>query len=136
MVFSQTNILNIFPASVFLAHVKRILESVCIRKTRKCIPQLALWISRPSIEFSQLNRQGLPQTLDCSSINKDRPGKFRTKGTNQIFKLIISMLLMMNRAIMKFISQCINSSKTYDRSQFNIIHLKSKMNSEETFDTT
>ena len=39
---SQTNILNIFLASVSLAHVRRILESVCVRKTRKYIPQSAL----------------------------------------------------------------------------------------------
>ena len=32
---SQTNIFNIFPAGVSLAHVRRILESVCIRKTWK-----------------------------------------------------------------------------------------------------
>ena len=41
-IFSQTNILNNFPASVSLAHMRRILESVCIRKTKKYIAQSAL----------------------------------------------------------------------------------------------
>ena len=35
----------------------------------------------------------------------------------------------------EFVSQLINSSKTDNRIQFKIIHLKSKTNSEETFDT-
>ena len=38
-ILSQTNILNIFHARVSPAHVRRIFESVCIRKTRKYIPQ-------------------------------------------------------------------------------------------------
>ena len=40
-ILSQTNIFNIFPASVSLASVQKIL-GVCIRKTRKYIPQSAL----------------------------------------------------------------------------------------------
>ena len=75
---SQTNILNIFPASVSLAHVRRILESVCIRKTRKYIPLSALWISGLFIELANINDR-VCLTLDCSSINKDGPGRFRTK---------------------------------------------------------
>ena len=50
-VLSQTNILNIFPISVSLSHVRRILESVCIRKTRKYILLSSLWISRLFIEL-------------------------------------------------------------------------------------
>ena len=38
-ILSQTNILNIFHARVSPAHVRIIFESVCIRKTRKYIPQ-------------------------------------------------------------------------------------------------
>ena len=37
----QTNIVNIFPASIPLTSVHKILEGVCIRKTRKYIPQSA-----------------------------------------------------------------------------------------------
>ena len=46
------------------------------------------------------------------------------------------MLLMMNKVIMSFVSHQINSSKTDRRIQFKINHLKSKTNSEETFDAT
>ena len=51
-ILSQTNIFNIFPASVSLASVRKILEGVCIRKTRKYIPQSSLWISRLLIELA------------------------------------------------------------------------------------
>ena len=50
-ILSQANIFNIFPASVSLAQVRKILECICIRKTRKNILQSALWISRIFIEF-------------------------------------------------------------------------------------
>ena len=45
-ILSQTNIFNIFPIGVSLSHVRRILESVCIRKTRKYSLLSSLWISR------------------------------------------------------------------------------------------
>ena len=38
-ILSQTNIFNILPASVPLNAVKRILDSVCVRKTTKYIPR-------------------------------------------------------------------------------------------------
>ena len=44
-ILSQTNIFTIFPASVSIAHVRKILESICITKTRTYIPQKTLSIS-------------------------------------------------------------------------------------------
>ena len=77
-IFSETNILNIFPASVSLAHVRRSLESICIRKTRRYILQLALWISKLFIELANRNDR-IYLTLDSCGINKDGPGRFRTE---------------------------------------------------------
>ena len=54
-ILSQTNIFNIFPASISLTSVRKILEGVCIRKTRKYIPQSVLWISRLFIELANRN---------------------------------------------------------------------------------
>ena len=78
MIFSQTNVFNIFQASVSPADVRRILESVCIRKTREYIPQSALWISKLFIELAN-RKNRICLTLDYSNINKDGPGRFRTK---------------------------------------------------------
>ena len=49
---SQINSLNIFLASDPLESVHKILEDVFNRKTRKHIPQSALWISRLFIELA------------------------------------------------------------------------------------
>ena len=51
-ILSQTNIFNIFPATVLLASVRKILEGVCVRKTIKYIPQSAIWISKLFIELA------------------------------------------------------------------------------------
>ena len=54
-ILSQTNIYNIFPATVPINSVKKILEGACIRKTSRYIPQSALWISRLFIELANRN---------------------------------------------------------------------------------
>ena len=76
-ILSQKNIFNIFPASVSLTRVRKIL-GVSIRKTRKYIPQSALWISRLFFELANRNDR-VCLTLDCFSINKEGPERFRTK---------------------------------------------------------
>ena len=131
---SQTNIFNIFTASVSLAHVRLILEGVCIRKTRKYIPQSALWISRLFIELAcRYNRVCL--TLDCSGINKDGQGRFRTEADKTDFQFFFLNVANVEQNYNEFVSQCINSSETDVRIQFKIIHLKSKTNSEKNFAT-
>ena len=74
-VLSQTNIFNIFPATVPLTSVRKTLETACSRKTIKYILQNALWFNRLFIELA--NRDGrLCLTTDCSGINKHGPGRF------------------------------------------------------------
>ena len=64
-IISLTNIINIFPASVSLNSVQMILESVCVRKTDKYIPQSTLWISRLFTELANKNER-VCLTLNCS----------------------------------------------------------------------
>ena len=68
-ILSQTNIYNIFPATVPFNNVKKILEGACIRKTSKYIPQSALWITRLFIELVNRNEK-VCLTLDCSNTNR------------------------------------------------------------------
>ena len=75
-------------------------------------------------------------TLDSSGINKDGPGKFRTESNKLDFQSYYFNVANDEQSYNELITQCINSSKTDDRIQFKIIHLKSKTNSEETFDAT
>ena len=80
-ILSQTNIYNIFPATVSLNDVRKILEGACIRKTSKYIPRASLWISRLFIELANRNDK-VCLTLDCSSTNKDGLGRFRADADN------------------------------------------------------
>ena len=80
-ILSQTNIFNIFSASVPLSAVKRILDGVCVRKTTKYIPCTSLWINRLFIELANKNEK-VCLTLDCSNTNRDRPSRFRSEADN------------------------------------------------------
>ena len=46
LILPQTNILNIFPASVPINSVRKILEGACSRKTKKYKSQNAFWLNR------------------------------------------------------------------------------------------
>ena len=85
-IFSQTNIFNIFPASVLLASVRKILEGVCNKKTIKYIPQSALWISRLFNELANRHDR-VCLTLDCSGVNIDSPGRFRAEAEKLDFQI-------------------------------------------------
>ena len=134
-ILSQTNIFNIFPASVSLASVRKILEGICIRKTRKYIPQFALWISRLFIELANRDDR-VCLTLDCSGINKDGPGRFRTEADKPDFQTCYFDLASDEQAYNEFVSKQINESESNDGIQFKIIYLMSKTNKEESFDAT
>lgn len=81
----QTSIFNIFPVSVHLSRVQKILKSACIRKTRKYIPAAPLWISRLFIELTNRNER-VCLRLDCSGVNRDGAGRFRTETDNPDFQ--------------------------------------------------
>ena len=134
-ILSQTNIFNIFPVSVPLASVRRILENVCIRKIRKYIPQYTLWISRLFTELTNRDDR-VCLTLDCSSVNKDGPGRIRTDADKPDFQTCYYNAADDEQVYNEFVSKHINTDTANDKIQFKIIHLKSKTNREENLDTT
>ena len=69
-------------------------------------------------------------TLDCSGINKEGPGKFRTEANKLDFQTCYFNVTNNKQSCNEFVSQRINGSETDDRIQFKIIHLKSKINTE------
>ena len=89
-ILSQTNIYNIFPATVPLNSVRKILEGACIRKTSKYIPQASLWISRVFIELANRNDK-VCLTLDCSNTKTDQVD-FVQKQTILFFNLVIMII--------------------------------------------
>ena len=51
-ILSQTNLLNIFPASVPLSTLKNVLEANCIRNSNKYIPVNSLWVTKLFIRLA------------------------------------------------------------------------------------
>ena len=77
-ILSQTNILNIFPASVPLSTVKKVLQANCIRRTNKYIPVNSLWITKLFFQLANNERETICLTIDCTGFNPNGPGRFST----------------------------------------------------------
>ena len=80
-ILSQTNIFNIFPASVPFNSVSKILQSNCISRSKSYIPVRSLWLTRLFTELANSHEKHC-LTLDCSYLNKNGPGRFRTRAEN------------------------------------------------------
>ena len=77
-ILSQTNLLNIFPASVPISTVKKVLEANCIRRTTKYIPVNSLWITKLFIQLANNESEKTCLTIDCIGFNPNGSGRFRT----------------------------------------------------------
>ena len=133
-ILSQTNIFNIFPSSVSLNAVKRILDGVCVRKTTKYIPRTSLWINRLFIELANKNEK-VCLTLDCSNTNRDGPSRFRSEADNPDKQVCYFNTLTDEQVYNEFIARRIKSKKE-NKIQFEITDVKSKSNKSVFFDVT
>ena len=132
-ILSQTNIFNIFPASVSLNSVKRILEGSCVRKTTRYIPRSLLWINRLFIELANKN-QKVCLTLDCSNTNRDGPSRFRSDANNPDKQVCYFNTPTDEQVYNEFIARLIKSKELKDEIQFEITEVKSKTNKNVVFD--
>ena len=82
-IISQTNILNIFPCNVPYNTVSKILQNNCIQQTIKYVPVCSMLLNRVFIDLANMNQRNC-LTIDCSSINQNRPGRSRTKADNPV----------------------------------------------------
>ena len=80
-ILSQTNIFNIFPASVPFNSVTKILQANCISRGKTYIPIRLLWLTRLFTELANSHEKHC-LTIDCSYLNKNGPGRFRTQAVN------------------------------------------------------
>ena len=131
LILSQANIFNIFPASVPINSIRKILESACSRKAKKYIPQNAFWLNR--LFFGLANRNdNICLTIDSS----DRPGRFRTKVDNPEFQVCYFNSKNDEQVYNAFISQTINNDENENDFHFKIIRQKSKTNKNVTFESS
>ena len=134
-ILSQTNIFNIFPASVSLNSVKRILDGSCVRKTTKYIPRSLLWINRLFIELANKS-QKVCLTLDCSNTNRDGPSRFRSDADNPDKQVCYFNTPTDEQVYNEFIARRIKSKELKDEIQFEITDVKSKSNKNVVFDVS
>ena len=132
-ILSQTNIFNIFPASVSLNSVKRILDGSCVRKTTKYIPRSLLWINRLFIELANKS-QKVCLTLDCSNTNRDGPSRFRSDADNPDKQVCYFNTPTDEQVYNEFVARRIKSKELKDEIQFEITDVKSKSNKNVVFD--
>ena len=77
-ILSQTNIFNIFPSSVPRNTVTRILQSNYRQTTKKYVPAHSMWLNRVFADLANTNERYC-LTIDCSGVNKNGPGRYRTQ---------------------------------------------------------
>ena len=81
MILSKTKIFNIFPGSVQVSSMAKILSSFCSSYRYNCIPNRDLWINRLYFDISRSsNKQCL--TIETKDVNNLGPVKFRTQANN------------------------------------------------------
>ena len=132
-ILSQTNIFNIFPASVSLNSVRRILDGSCVRKSSRYIPRSLLWINRLFIELANKS-QKVCLTLDCSNNNRDGPSRFRSDADNPDKQVCYFNTPTDEQVYNEFIARRIKSKELQNEIQFEITNVKSKTNKNVVFD--
>ena len=81
MILPQTKIFNIFPGSIQVSSVVKILSSYCSRYTYEYIPHRDLWINRLYFNISGSNKKQC-LTIDIRDVNDLGPSRFRTQADN------------------------------------------------------
>ena len=80
-VISQTNIFNIFPASVPHNTVAKIIQSNCILQSKKYVPAQSLWLNRVFTDLVNSHEKHC-LTIDCGYLNKNGPAPYRSSADN------------------------------------------------------
>ena len=80
-IISQTNIFNIFPASVPHNIIAKIIQSNCILQSKKYVPARSLWLNRVFTDLANSHEKHC-LTIDCGYINKNGPVRYRSSVGN------------------------------------------------------
>ena len=80
-IISQTNIFNIFPASVPFNSVSKIIQSNCILQGKKYVPVRSLWLSRVFNDLANRHEKHC-LTIDCGYSNRNGLRRFRSLADN------------------------------------------------------
>ena len=90
-IISQTNIFNISPASVPHNTVAKIIQTNCILQSKKYVPARSLWLNSFFTDLANSHEKHC-LTIDCSYINKNGRGRYRSIGLKNRFAILISQM--------------------------------------------
>ena len=76
-IISQTNMFNIFPASVPHNTIAKIIQSNCILQSKKYVPATSLWLNKVFTDLANSHEKHC-LTIDCGYVNKNGPGRYRS----------------------------------------------------------
>ena len=128
----QTNVFNIFPSSVPYQTVSRLLQLNVVRTTAKYLPARSLWINKLFIELAHDNEKTC-LTIDCSGVNKNESGRFRTEANNPDKQVWYFNGQNNDQILNIFASTRINMQETGKGIYFQFERVRSKIN-EDTFE--
>ena len=80
-IISQTNVFNIFLASVPHNRGAKIIQSNCILQSKTYVPARLLWLNRVFTDLANSQEKHC-LTIDCRYINKNGPGRYRSSAGN------------------------------------------------------
>ena len=122
----QTNIFNIFPLSVLYNTASKILQRNC-KQTRK---KYSMWLQRVFTDLANTNKRHC-LTIDCSGVNKNGPGRYRTQADNPDKQVCYFNKTRDDEFYNVFISERINSGSFDKGIYFQITRVR---DNNETFD--
>ena len=131
-IISQTNIFNIFPASVPHNTVAKIIQSNCILQSKKYVPARSLWLNRVFTDLANSHEKHC-LTTDCGYINKNGPGWYRSSAENPEKQVCHFNKPNDDVFYNTFISELIKGDKFDDGIYFKIAKVRGKTD-EENFD--
>ena len=73
----QTKTFNLFPGSIKISSISKILSTSCNRDSFDHILNRDLWLNRPYFEISNSNKRDC-QKIDCCNFNLIGSSKYRT----------------------------------------------------------
>ena len=131
-IISQTNIFNIFPASVPHNTVAKIIQSNCILQSKKYVPARLLWLNKIFTDLANSHEKHC-LTIDCGYINKNGPGRYRSSADNPEKQVCYFNKPNDDVFYNAFISERIKGNKYEERIYFKIEKVRGKTD-KENFD--
>ena len=107
MILSQTKIFNIFPSTIQLGNILKILTNNCDKDAINYIPARDLWINRLYLSLSNESKYSY-LTIDC---RKSGPAKYRTEANSNFEQFCYYGQSKKDRLFNKFLAKRVDQNE-------------------------